>query len=206
MAEYIEVRVENLHKWGLEINMERIEKLSKRLKDIVDKDCIMKTSRIIGIWMFMPEIVQESLKDSPLMTQKAWIIPHEKTYKTIYGKDGIQMAVTQNEEDLFKDSEFFMISRCDSVMLTKNNKTIILNKELLNCNMSEDMLFNMLSCKEQDITEELMKKLKTIISSNPKERFEDKTEELFWNSTRILNWIQHNDNSRSNSSDNSFRE
>lgn len=200
------MRVENLHKWGLEINMERIEKLSKRLKDIVDEDCIMKTSRIIGIWMFMPEIVQESLKDSPLMTQKAWIIPHEKTYKTIYGKDGIQMAVTQNEEDLFKDSEFFMISRCDSVMLTKNNKTIILNKELLNCNMSEDMLFNMLSCKEQDITEELMKKLKTIISSNPKERFEDKTEELFWNSTRILNWIQHNDNSRSNSSDNSFRE
>nr|AXJ14435.1 putative 24K protein [Ophiovirus citri] len=206
MAEYIEVKVENLHKWGLEINMERIEKLSKRLKDIVDEDCIMKTSRIIGIWMFMPEIVQESLKDSPLMTQKAWIIPHEKTYKTIYGKDGIQMAVTQNEEDLFKDSEFFMISRCDSVMLTKNNKTIILNKELLNCNMSEDMLFNMLSWKEQDITEELMKKLKTIISSNPKERFEDKTEELFWNSTRILNWIQHNDNSRSNSSDNSFRE
>ncbi|AAT72908.1 24 kDa protein [Citrus psorosis virus] len=206
MAEYIEVRVENLHKWGLEINMERIEKLSKRLKSIVDEDCIMKTSRIIGIWMFMPEIVQESLKDSPLMTQKAWIIPHEKTYKTIYGKDGIQMAVTQNEEDLFKDSEFFMISRCDSVMLTKNNKTIILNKELLNCNMSEDMLFNMLSCQEQDITEELMKKMKTIISSNPKERLEDKTEEVFWNSTRILNWIQHNDNSRSNSSDNSFRE
>nr|UUT43441.1 24 kDa protein [Citrus psorosis virus] len=206
MAEYIEVRVENLHKWGLEINMERVEKLSKRLKDIVDKDCIMKTSRIIGIWMFMPEIVQESLKDSPLMTQKAWIIPHEKTYKTIYGKDGIQMAVTQNEEDLFKDSGFFMISRCDSVMLTKNNKTIILNKELLNCNMSEDMLFNMLSCQEQDITKELMKKLKTIISSNPKERLEDKTEEVFWNSTRILNWIQHNDNSRSNSSDNSFSE
>nr|AXJ14431.1 putative 24K protein [Ophiovirus citri] len=206
MAEYIEVRVENLHKWGLEMNMERIEKLSKRLKNIVDEDCIMKTSRIIGIWMFMPEIVQESLKDSPLMTQKAWIIPHEKTYKTIYGIDGIQMAVTQNEEDLFNDSEFFMISRCDSVMLTKNNKTIILNKELLNCNIAEDMLFNMLSCQEQDITEELMKKLKTIISSNPKERLEDKTEEVFWNSTRILNWIQHNDNSRSNSSDNSFRE
>nr|AXJ14439.1 putative 24K protein [Ophiovirus citri] len=206
MAEYIEVRVKNLHKWGLEMDMERIEKLSKRLKNIVDEDCIMKTSRIIGIWMFMPEIVQESLKDSPLVTQKAWIIPHEKTYKTIYGKDGIQMAVTQNEEDLFQDPEFFMISRCDSVMLTKNNKTIILNKELLNCNMSEDMLFNMLSCQEQDIIEELMKKLKTIINSNPKERLEHKPEEVFWNSTRILNWIQHNDNLRSNSSDNSFRE
>nr|AAO34633.1 24 kDa protein [Citrus psorosis virus] len=206
MAEYIEVRVENLHKWGLELNTEQIETLSKKLKNIVNEDCIMKTSRIIGMWIFMPDIVQESLKDSPLVTKKAWIIPHERTYKTIYGKDGIQMAVTQNEEDLFKDPEFFMISRCDSVMLTKNNKTIIINKELMNCDISQDMLFNMLSCQEQEITEELLKKLKIIISSNPKERLENKIDEVFWNSTRILNWIQHNDNSGSNSSDNSFRE
>nr|QCY48766.1 24 K protein [Citrus psorosis virus] len=202
MAEYMEVRVEDLNKWGLEVNIDQVEALSRKLKNIVDGDCLMKTSRIIGIWMFMPEILQESLKDSPLITKKAWIIPHEKTHKTIYGKDEIQMAVTQNEEDLFKDSEFFMIFQCDSVMLTKNNKTVIMNKDLLKCDMSNDMLYGMLSFKEQEIIEGLVEKLKIIIRSNPKEKLEDKMEEVFWSSSRILSWIQHNDNSRSNSSDN----